>query len=96
MAPFWKGFYSKGKEFAPKGREFVPFTVDPFSELTWCTGKQTECHKICLPCEKRRKQYQVDSVTLGKMQTACASAMTQSDQEILYSTRYSLLYLLIL
>ena len=30
--PFWKGVYSKRKEFAPKGSKFFPFRVEPFSE----------------------------------------------------------------
>ena len=30
--PFWKGVYSKRKEFAPHGSKFFPFRVDPFSE----------------------------------------------------------------
>ena len=29
--PFWKGVYSKRKEFAPNGSKFFPFRVDPFS-----------------------------------------------------------------
>ena len=40
--PFWKGVYSKRKEFAPKNS----FTVDPFSERDWCTGMQTEVAKV--------------------------------------------------
>ena len=26
---FWKGVYSKRKEFAPKGSKFFPFRIDP-------------------------------------------------------------------
>ena len=29
---FWKGVYSKRKEFAPMGSKFSPFRIDPFSE----------------------------------------------------------------
>ena len=42
---FWKGVFSNGKEFAPKGNNFLPFRVDPFSEGTWCIEKQTDSHK---------------------------------------------------
>ena len=46
-----KRVYSKKKnECAPLAQIF-PFRVDPFSELTWCTGEQTESHKSGLPCE---------------------------------------------
>ena len=37
--PFWMGVYSKRKEFAPKGRKFFPFRIDPISEIR-CAGKQ--------------------------------------------------------
>ena len=30
--PFWKGIYSKSKEFAPIGSKFFPFRKDPFSK----------------------------------------------------------------
>ena len=30
--PFWKGVYSKRKEFAPSGSKVFPFTADPLSE----------------------------------------------------------------
>ena len=30
----WKGGYYKRKEFAPKGSKFFPFRVDPFSEVS--------------------------------------------------------------
>ena len=32
LPPFWKGVYSKRKEFAPKGSKFFPFRVDPFQK----------------------------------------------------------------
>ena len=41
LSPFWKGVYSKRKEFAPKGSKFFPFREDIFSEGAWCAGKQT-------------------------------------------------------
>ena len=31
-SPFWKGVYSKSKEFAPWGSKVFPFIVDIFSE----------------------------------------------------------------
>ena len=34
FVPFWKGIYSKRKEFAPIGSEFCPFRVDTFTEGT--------------------------------------------------------------
>ena len=30
--PFWKGVFSKRKEFAPAGSKFFPFREDPFSK----------------------------------------------------------------
>ena len=50
-SPFWKGAYTKGKEFFPVradifprvwggGSKFFPFRVDPFSE-----GKKTSWHR---------------------------------------------------
>ena len=32
LSSFWKGVYSKRKEFAPCGSKFFPFRVDPISE----------------------------------------------------------------
>ena len=52
--PFWKGS-------TLKGRKFILFEVDPFSEGTWCIGKQTGSHKNCLPCTA----YQVYPVPLN-------------------------------
>ena len=52
FAPFYRGVFSKRKEFAPHGSKFFPSRVDPFLEGNWGTGKQTESHKSCLPCEK--------------------------------------------
>ena len=63
LPPFWKGVYSKRKEFAPLVSKFFPFSadffsegrwskffpprVDPFSERVCCVGKQTGNHKSC-------------------------------------------------
>ena len=44
--PFWKGVYSKRKEFAPKGSKFFPFRVEPFSEGDWTSRMQIGSHKI--------------------------------------------------
>ena len=38
----------KGKNLLP----FFPFRVDPFSEGSWCVGKQRGSHKIFLTCTK--------------------------------------------
>ena len=32
FAFFWKGVYSKRKEFAPSGSKFFPFRIDPFQK----------------------------------------------------------------
>ena len=32
IVPYWKGIFSKWKEFAPRGSKFLPFRVDTFSE----------------------------------------------------------------
>ena len=61
MQPFCKGFYTKRKEFAPKGSKFFPVRVDPISEGTWCAGKQRGSHKSCLPCKnggEHKKHFQ--------------------------------------
>ena len=42
LYPFWKGVYSKRKEFAPRESKFFSFEVDPFSEDAFGAGKQTE------------------------------------------------------
>ena len=42
---------SNGKKFAPKGSKLFPFRVDPFSEKTLCSTKQTELHKSYIPCK---------------------------------------------
>ena len=39
--PFWKGVFSKRKEFAPRGSKFFPFRVDPFSEGMQCNAMLT-------------------------------------------------------
>ena len=57
LLPFWKGFYSKKKEFAP-------FRKDTSSEGT-STGMQTESHKSCLPFKSGKKNYQVYPVSLN-------------------------------
>ena len=44
--PFWKGVYSKRKVLL-RGSRFFHFKVGPFSEATWCAGKQTGGHKRC-------------------------------------------------
>ena len=51
LSSFWKGVYSKRKEFAPHGNKFFPFRVDHISEWAWFAGKQSGSPKICLPCE---------------------------------------------
>ena len=38
--------------------------MDPSSEGDRCTGKQKERPKSCLPCQKRRKKFQVNLFTL--------------------------------
>ena len=48
---FWKGVYSKRKEFAAKGSKFFPFSIDPILEVTWCAVKQIVNYKSCLPCK---------------------------------------------
>ena len=63
---FWKGAYSKRKEFAPKGSKFFPFRVDPFLEGSRCPGKQAGNHKSCLPCQKWQKFYQMCLVHINK------------------------------
>ena len=45
LFPFWKGVYSVRKEFAPKGSEFFPYRVDPYSEVAYCALKQIWSHK---------------------------------------------------
>ena len=47
---FEKGYllyysYSKRKDSAPFEGDFFPPAVDPFSERTRCTGKQTEIYR---------------------------------------------------
>ena len=42
--PFWKGVYSKRKEFAPKGSKFFPFRVEPFSK-----GRQNNVDRATSP-----------------------------------------------
>ena len=64
LPPFWKRIYSKRKEIAPLGSNFFPFRVDPFSEGTWCAGKQTGSFKSCLPCKTWQKISQVYQVPL--------------------------------
>ena len=54
---FWKGVYSKRKEFAPRRSKFFPFRVDPFSEGAWCAGKQTGSNKSNLPFKNGWKRY---------------------------------------
>ena len=44
---FWKGVYSKRKEFAPKGSKFLPFGVEPFPERECVRKKQTGSNKSC-------------------------------------------------
>ena len=55
LPPFWSGLYSKRKEFAPFGSKFFSFRVDPFSERDWYAGKQTGCHRSCLPRKSSTK-----------------------------------------
>ena len=52
LPPFWKEVYFKAKNWLFPGNKFFPFNVDPFSEGTYCAGKQTENHKSCLPPKK--------------------------------------------
>ena len=48
------------KESSLKGKNLLPRKVDPFSEGTWCAGKQTGSHKSCLPYKKWQKNYQLN------------------------------------
>ena len=44
--PFWKGIYSKRKEFAPRGSKFFPFREDPFrreSKWFWLSCLPWQC-----------------------------------------------------
>ena len=60
LAPFWKGIYSKRKEFASFGSKFFPFRVDSISEGTRQAGKPTGSHNNCLPWKKKWQEiYQV-------------------------------------
>ena len=40
-SPFWKGVFSKSKEFAPKGSKFFPFRVDPFLENALSANRES-------------------------------------------------------
>ena len=58
FVPFWKGVYSKRKEFAPHGSKFFPFrVVYSFSEGDWCEGMQTASHKTYLPRKKNGRKF---------------------------------------
>ena len=46
---------ANSQEFAPIDSKFFPFRVVPFSEGYLCTGKQTESHKSCRPCQNSEK-----------------------------------------
>ena len=59
LSPFWKGIFSKRKEFAPNGSKFFPFRVDPFSEENWCIESKEEVKKRLLSLYKLQKMYQV-------------------------------------
>ena len=68
--PFWKGIYSKGKEFAPVGCKFFPFRVDPFSEwklnsladvLSWSFMAQSSQLRSC-----QANQWTYSPFFLGK------------------------------
>ena len=67
LPPFWKGVYSKRKEFAPLGSKFFPFWVDPFSEGAWCARKQAGSHKNDLPCQKMAKNLPSVSSPLKRL-----------------------------
>ena len=58
LSPFWKGLYSKRKEFAPLGRVYL------FSEGFWRTRRQTGSQKCCLPFEKWQEIFQIYQVPL--------------------------------
>lgn len=46
------------------GRKIFHFRVDPFSKIDWCTGKETDCKRICLPCKNAGNTHQVHSFSL--------------------------------
>ena len=56
LRPLWKGSTLKG------GEQILPFRVDPFSEGTWCVGKQARSYKSCLPCKDRQKMYELNYI----------------------------------
>ena len=43
-----KGIYSKKIRICSPRIKFFPFRVDPFSEETWCAGRQIGSHKLYL------------------------------------------------
>ena len=57
-SPFWKGDYSKRKEFAPRRSKFFPFRIDPFSE-----GRQNNFDRVTSP--------ENDSVPLNSGYVSC-------------------------
>ena len=57
FAPFWKGTYSKRKEFAPIGSKFFPFRVDPFQIGTDVQERKQELTKVVSLVKKWQKNY---------------------------------------
>ena len=45
------------------GSKFIPFSPNPFSQVSWCIGKQTGNNKSCRPC-KMTEIYKVYEVPL--------------------------------
>ena len=50
LPPFWKGVYSKRKEFAPLGSKFFPFRVGTFHKQNYMHESKQEVKKSHLPC----------------------------------------------
>ena len=54
---FWKGVYSKRKEFATHGSKFCPFRVDLFSEGRQTIGERCRPWKVSVPHNNTAVKY---------------------------------------
>ena len=61
--PFWKGIYSKRKEFVPIVSKFFPFRIDPFSEGNKCNSDSAVPWK-CISFPLRQNQPKNVDITL--------------------------------